>query len=103
MSAAFTAGSTAAFAVEPALIDSALSWLALENDTRASEEAKPDLAPEIEARKSYLIPALEIIGFDLLLNRFDRHHFGGDDYDTSLSTIRRTCATVGSSKTIPFK
>ncbi len=29
-----------------------------------------DSSAEIEARKSYTIPALEIIGFDLLLNQF---------------------------------
>ena len=51
----------------------------------------PKLGPseQIEARKSYTIPALEIIGFDLLLNQFNRHYFEGDDYDTSLSSIKR--------------
>jgi hypothetical protein len=41
----------------------------------------PQLDPskEIEARKSYAIPALEIIGFDLLLNQFNRRYFEGDD------------------------
>ena len=41
------------------------------------------------SQKSYLIPALEIIGFDLLLNQFDRHFIGGDEYDTSWSSVRR--------------
>jgi len=51
----------------------------------------PKLGPseQIEARKSYTIPALEIIGFDLLLNQFNRHYFEGDDYDTSLSSVKR--------------
>jgi hypothetical protein len=39
--------------------------------------------------KSYLIPALEIIGFDTLLNLFDRAYFGCCDYDSNLSSIRR--------------
>ena len=43
---------------------------------------------QIEARKSYTIPALEIIGFDLLLNQFNRRYFEGDDYDTSWSSIK---------------
>jgi hypothetical protein len=39
--------------------------------------------------KSYLIPALEIVGFDTLLNLFDRAYFGGDDFDVTGSSIRR--------------
>ena len=43
---------------------------------------------QIEARKSYTIPALEIIGFDLLLNQYNRRAYPGGDYDTSLSSIK---------------
>src|SRR5687767_7482733 len=39
--------------------------------------------------KSYVIPALEIVGFDTLLNLFDRAYFGGDDFDVTGSSIRR--------------
>lgn len=39
--------------------------------------------------KSYGIPALEIVGFDVLLNLFDRAYFGGDDFDVTRSSIRR--------------
>ena len=39
-------------------------------------------------RKSYVIPALEIVGFDALLNVFDRLVLG-DDYKSNFSTIRR--------------
>ena len=39
--------------------------------------------------KSYVIPAVEILGFDALLNVFDRAYFGGDDFDVTPSTIRR--------------
>jgi Domain of unknown function (DUF3943) len=39
--------------------------------------------------KSYLIPALEIVGFDVLLNLFDRAYFGCCDYDVDLSSIKR--------------
>lgn len=38
--------------------------------------------------KSYVAPALEIIGFDLLLNLFDRIALGSD-YQSNLSSIRR--------------
>lgn len=39
--------------------------------------------------KSYVIPALEIVAFDTLLNLFDRAYFGGDDFDVTPSSIRR--------------
>lgn len=41
------------------------------------------------AQKSHVIPALEIVAFDTLLNLFDRAYFGGDDFDVTPSSIRR--------------
>jgi len=58
--------------------------------------------PQIEARKSYSIPALEIIGFDLLLNQFNRRYFEGDDYDTSLSSIKRNLQSGWVTDTDPY-
>jgi hypothetical protein len=46
-------------------------------------------APPWGAHESYLIPALEIVGFDLLLNLFDRAYYGCCDYDVDLSSIKR--------------
>ena len=46
-------------------------------------------APQWGAEKSYLIPALEIVGFDVVLNLFDRVYFGCCDYDVDLSSIKR--------------
>jgi hypothetical protein len=40
------------------------------------------------ARKSYAIPAAEILGFEFLLNQFDRHVLG-TDFASNASTIRR--------------
>jgi hypothetical protein len=51
-------------------------------------EPKPDLTREIEAQKSYAIPAAEIVGFDFLLNQFDRR-FIGDEYRSNLRSIGR--------------
>lgn len=45
--------------------------------------------PSREAAKSYLIPAAEIIGFDFLLNRYNRRFSGVSDYDVSWASIRR--------------
>ncbi len=38
--------------------------------------------------KSYAVLALEIIGFDALLNLYDRHAFAGNDYSSNLTSIR---------------
>src|SRR5918999_5051694 len=46
-------------------------------------------APQWGAEKSYLIPALEFVGFDVVLNLFDRVYFGCCDYDVDLSSIKR--------------
>jgi len=45
--------------------------------------------PQWGTEKSYLIPALEIVGFDVLLNLFDRAYFGCCDYDVDFSSIKR--------------
>jgi hypothetical protein len=49
---------------------------------------KPDTSTQVEASKSYAIPAAEIVLFDYLLNRFNRAHYGSD-YASNLSTARR--------------
>ncbi|HUP29621.1 MAG TPA: DUF3943 domain-containing protein, partial [Usitatibacter sp.] len=51
--------------------------------------ALPDLSGEIEARKSYAIPAAEIVGFDFLLNQFDRKYFGCCEFHSNTRSIRR--------------
>ena len=45
----------------------------------AAETPKPDTADEIEARKSYSIPALDIVGFEILVNRYNRY-FGPERF-----------------------
>ena len=54
----------------------------------SSAAGATDAAARIDARKSYAIPALEILGFEFLLNKFDRHALG-DDFASNASTIRR--------------
>ena len=58
---------------------------------RAADEA-PE-SPFSEASKSYVIPAVEIIAFDALLNQFDRHYFGCCDFDSNIHSIRRNLRT----------
>ncbi|MEO7336035.1 MAG: DUF3943 domain-containing protein, partial [Caldimonas sp.] len=56
---------------------------------RADEPTPPaatrlDLAPD----KSYAIPLAEIVGFDFLLNRYNRRFSGSTDYDVTWRSIR---------------
>jgi hypothetical protein len=45
--------------------------------------------PPWGAQKSYLIPVLEIIGFETLLNLFDRAYYDCCEYDSDFSSIAR--------------
>lgn len=64
---------------------------------------KIDLASDRQANKSYLIPAAEIVGFDFLLNQFNRHFSGSSDYDSNLSTIRHNLSSSWNVDKDPFK
>jgi hypothetical protein len=62
---------------------------------QATEPASPGVAQAPSARsqefgalRSYSIPALEILGFDFLLNRYNHGFSGSSDYDVTGSTIR---------------
>jgi hypothetical protein len=68
-----------------------LPLLASADDSAASASntaKRPKLDWETGAGKSYLIPALDIIGFDTLLNQFDRHFVDKHDYASNIHTIR---------------
>lgn len=54
-----------------------------------------------ESRKSYVIPALEILSFQFLLNRFD-NKFIGSEYDVSASSIRRNLRSSWGTDQDPF-
>ncbi len=91
--AAFTLGLTAAcaaFAAEPAFTGTPKSWATFANEGTAGEPDKPklDFSADPAARKSYSIPAYEILGFEALLNLANRRDPSGD-YKSNLSTISR--------------
>ncbi len=52
------------------------------------QPAVPASALEFGANKSYSIPAMEILGFDFLLNRFNHQFSGSNDYDVTAASIR---------------
>jgi hypothetical protein len=74
-------------------VDIPSSWAALADDpaTRRAENKQENRedAADAKGRKSYLIPALEILGFQALLNRADKLIYGCCDYDVSVGSIRR--------------
>ncbi len=68
----------------------------------ASESRKPVLSWETRAGRSYVIPALEIIGFDFLLNRFDYYSTDKEVYGTTFSTFRDNLTGTWIIDTDPF-
>jgi hypothetical protein len=97
------AGMTAALAGEPASNNLPLSWAALANDSAlgAPEDSKPGASSEIEAHKSYAIPAAEILGFDLLLNLHNRYYVS-DEYASTFSSIGRNLRSSWNVDQDPF-
>lgn len=66
------------------------SWQTAQAERQAANAAKREREwGEGDRRKSYLIPALEIVGFDTLLNLFDRAYFGCCDFDSNYRSIKR--------------
>lgn len=76
-----------------------------QTESKVSAGAKPAgaLSWDSGAGRSYSIPALEIAGFDFLLNQFNRHYLAGNDYDSNLSTIRRNLRSRWVTENDPFK
>ncbi len=83
---AFALAALSAQAAEPAPIQPL--WTAADADVAAPRAPKFDWSAEIEARKSYGLPVAEIVGFDVLLNRFNYSREGGGDYRVSARTVR---------------
>ena len=106
--AAFLLGLTAAhsaFAAEPGIILNVSPQVAPDkiSDARVIEPLAPNFSADIEARKSYAIPALEIFGFDLLVNRVNKSFDTNGEYDVNLSSIRRNLRSSWIVDGDPFK
>jgi hypothetical protein len=71
-------------------VDFPTAWAeqASESTMRAFAESKRDESPDAGPSKSYVIPILDILGFEFLLNEINRHSSDGADYKSNLSTIR---------------
>jgi hypothetical protein len=105
--AAFTLGLSAAyaaFAAEPALTGTPKSWATFASEQTASAPDKPklDFSSDSATRKSYLIPAVEIVGFEALLNLANRRDPSGD-FKSNLSTISRNLRSSWGVDADPFR
>ncbi|MCK9381381.1 MAG: DUF3943 domain-containing protein [Sulfuritalea sp.] len=81
------------------------AMLAQASEAGTPAAAKPGFAalPEFGSNKSYSIPALEILGFDFLVNRVNKQYGGGTDYDVSLSSIRDNLRSSWVTDNDPYK
>jgi hypothetical protein len=97
------AAMAAASAGQAAPADSSMLSVAQRQDVEPPSigGSKNDFLADIEARKSYWIPAGEIFGFDFLLNEINRH-FIGDEYKSNMSSIRHNLRSSWRTDTDPF-
>lgn len=97
-------GASDAFAADPDDINLPRAWAALANDSPTGTSSLPELgaSSEIAASKSYIIPALEIVGFDALLNLYNRNYVS-DEYASNFSSIRRNLGRGWNVDRDPFK
>ncbi len=66
--------------------------------------ADADVAEAIEANKSYSIPALEIVGFEVLVNRYNRYFSNNkNDYKVNWSSVKRNLNSGWGTDQDPFK
>jgi len=81
------------------------AMLAQMSEPAAPAAARPASAalPEFGAQKSYSVPAMEILGFDFLVNRVNKQYGGGSDYDVSLSSIRQNLRSGWVTDNDPYK
>jgi hypothetical protein len=92
-----------AFAADPDDSNLPQRWAALANDSATNAEL-PELGapPEFGENKNYVLPALEIVGFDSLLNLHNRNYVS-DDYASNFSSIRRNLRSRWNVDSDPFK
>ena len=98
-------GQGTAFAAEPTLLAPPNSLWMSQNEQPAPARPHPASGitpkPDREPR-DYALPALEILGFDFLLNRFNHAFSGSRDYDVSGASIRRNLRSSWVTDRDPF-
>jgi hypothetical protein len=71
-------------------------------DVAALPEFPPGPSQAMPPTKNYVLPAAEILGFSFLLNQYNRH-FAGDDYASTMSTIRHNLRSSWVVDSDPFR
>jgi hypothetical protein len=96
----------AAFAGDPDATGLPTLTAQVQTDTAAHAGATPPqqgLNWDTGIRKSYLIPAFEIMGFDFLLNQFNRHVTNDPEYRSNFASIKNNLTGSWVVDTDPFK
>ena len=94
-----TACATGALADDASL---GAQWAAQRDAEALSDVArKSDAAPPYGSRPDYVLPIYEVIGFNVLLNLYDRN-FVGDEYKSTMSSIRKNLHSSWVTDSDPF-
>jgi Domain of unknown function (DUF3943) len=81
-----------------------LVWLLLACAIGRAETAEATApTPVPEPDKTFVVPALEILAFDFLLNRYNARFSGSSDYDVTMASIRRNLRGPWVVDNDPFK
>src|SRR4051794_40667382 len=103
ISAALALCAGTAFGAEPTLLAPPHSlWISQNEETAPAPKPATGLRLEPEKKRDYALPALEIAGFDFLLNRFNHAFSGSRDYDVSAASIRRNLRSSWATDRDPF-
>ena len=100
----FAATTTLAVADEPVITVKPLARMELAEASAESAAVNTniDFSANKQTNKSYLVPAVEIVGLDFLLNQFNRRYSGVSDYDSNLNTIRHNLHSSWDDDRDPF-
>jgi hypothetical protein len=77
-------------------------WVAQNEESLPKPRTEPGLAIRPDRHRDYALPALEILGFDFLLNRFNHAFSGSRDYDVTGASIRRNLRSGWGTDRDPF-
>src|SRR6185369_5474005 len=97
--------SCAAFAGDAELVAPKTAWILPWDETAKNRPDGLDFSPKSgdpEARKNLFLPAVEIVGFETMLNLVNRGDRSGD-YKSNLSTIRRNVSSSWTVDHDPFR
>jgi hypothetical protein len=90
----------AGFAADDPKLDSKAQQIA--PTAFAGDKPKPVLNWGVGEGKSYLVPAFDIVGFDFLLNQYDRHFIDSETFGSNFSSFKKNLQGKWVYDTDPF-